>query len=429
MNYTKVIDNLRVHSRAGRLTSELAARFRPHEALVATLTPVVLPEVHIQVPSNRINTPELRAILLAKAYSNFYPPQGEAPSPMALMGSIASLMINVLDPRFVIRGEELFAAFTSAGMTARLVSYNTPDEVIELLNDPRVQAFYALFSEENRELYVHHRDQQLLCIGIILLTIGKSVNPDNYEGWINNRIRTFQGALGILPNHCCWALAQCPVQEVLACSYSFMSASFDLRKLFFRICISAARDIHRIAAIFREVVMFLQGVEMGHIIMIDRYIFAKYPELLRIRALRDNMEAMNNAWTYLASLDPGERYFAKLLYNKDQTAALNRNNFSLLATAAIAAAQCEIPSMRFYRGGNVTGTTGALVETVKQYLNLRLNLSYLSIMQSQYAYMTEEERKRYLTQAESVAQGVSLFELPQQEPPQAEKVIPRLTHD
>jgi hypothetical protein len=51
------------------------------------------------------------------------------------------------------------------------------------------------------------------------------------------------------------------------------------------------------------------------------------------------MEAMNNAWTFLASLDPSERYFAKLLYNKDQTAPVNRNNFSLLATAAIAAAQ------------------------------------------------------------------------------------------
>ena len=224
MNYTRVVDNLRVHARAGRLTSELAARFRPHEALVATLTPIVLPEVHIQIPSERINTTELRAILLAKAYSNFYPPQGESPSPMALMGAIASLMTNVLEPRFVLRGQELFSDFTAAGMNARLTEYNTPEEVIVLLNDPRVQAFYALFSTENRELYVHHRDQQILCTGIILLAIGKGVNPDNYEGWINNRIRTFQGALGILPNHCCWALAQCPVQEVLAYKKIMISA-------------------------------------------------------------------------------------------------------------------------------------------------------------------------------------------------------------
>jgi hypothetical protein len=81
-----------------------------------------------------------------------------------------------------------------------------------------------------------------------------------------------------------------------------------LRRLFFLICVSAARDTRRLAAIFREVIIFLQGVEMDHIIMIDRCIFAKYPELLRMRSLPDNMEAMNNAWTYLASLDPGERF-------------------------------------------------------------------------------------------------------------------------
>ena len=50
----------------------------------------------------------------------------------------------------------------------------------------------------------------------------------------------------------------------------------------FLVCVSAGRSPDRISAIFREFVLFLQGVEMGHIIMIDRYIFSKYPELLRI---------------------------------------------------------------------------------------------------------------------------------------------------
>lgn len=143
------------------------------------------------------------------------------------------MLTNVLEPRFVFRGQELYTAFNSAGMTARVTEYNTAEQVNQLLNDPRVRAFFEMFSTANRELFVRHRDQQILCIGIILLTIGKSVNPDNYEGWINNRLRTFQGALGILPDYCCWAQSQCPIQEVLACSYSFLSACFDLRKLFF----------------------------------------------------------------------------------------------------------------------------------------------------------------------------------------------------
>jgi len=120
------------------------------------------------------------------------------------------------------------------------------------------------------------------------------------------------------------------------------------------------------------------------------------------------VEALNNAWTFLSSLSPGERYFAKLLFSKDETAALNRNNFQLLATAAIAAAQFETPSMRFYKGGNVTGAIGSLVETVKQYLNLRMNLSYCAITQSDYAYMTPEEKAKYVAHAEAAVTGLSL---------------------
>jgi hypothetical protein len=54
-------------------------------------------------------------------------------------------------------------------------------------------------------------------------------------------------------------------------------------------------------------------------LMIDSYIFGKYPVLLRIKALRDNMESMNNEWGYLTAIDPGARYFAKILHNKDET--------------------------------------------------------------------------------------------------------------
>ena len=53
------------------------------------------------------------------------------------------------------------------------------------------------FDRHAQVQFTEERDQQILCVGIILLTIGKSVNPDNYDGWIKNRIRTFFGALGI----------------------------------------------------------------------------------------------------------------------------------------------------------------------------------------------------------------------------------------
>jgi hypothetical protein len=171
--------------------------------------------------------------------------------------------------------------------------------------------------------------------------------------------------------------------------------------------------------------MFLQGVEMGHILMIDKYIFGRYPEFLRIRALRDNMEAMNNAWHYLSSLEPGERYFAKILYTKDETAALNRNNFSLLATAAISAAKFGIPSMQFYRGGNITGTSGALDTVVTQYLNMRLNLSYYAISYSPYSYMSDQETVLYLCQAEQRQPTDILDVATRPDAPQPGRALPR----
>jgi hypothetical protein len=70
--------------------------------------------------------------------------------------------------------------------------------------------------------------------------------------------------------------------------------------------------------------MFFQGVEKKHVLMTDSDIFGKQAELLRIRILRDNTECMNNAWAYLTPLDPGERYFSKILYKEDEISALHR---------------------------------------------------------------------------------------------------------
>ena len=51
-----------------------------------------------------------------------------------------------------------------------------------LLRDPKVQTFLRMYEGWNRESYRHHRDQHILCAGIILPTMGINVNPDNYEG-------------------------------------------------------------------------------------------------------------------------------------------------------------------------------------------------------------------------------------------------------
>jgi hypothetical protein len=64
---------------------------------------------------------------------------------------------------------------------------------------------------------------------------------------------------------------------------------------------------------FRDVVLLLQGAEMNHIILTDTYIFNKYPELLRIRLLRD-MLTYNAAMEFLFRVLAGERLYVKFLY-------------------------------------------------------------------------------------------------------------------
>lgn len=424
MSRSVTLDGLRVHPSAGFLSKQIARRYRPRQAVAAQLTPTVLPEVTIFCPANNIDTPLLRGIILAKAYSSFYPMDDEASSGLGMAAGLASMLSNMLAARFVERDGELAAAFMKAGGSLRKRELHTEEQVRALLNDRKVAAFFDKFEQPAYQLFLENRDQQILCIGILLLTLGKDVNPDNYDGWIKNRLRTFQGALGISPDKCCWTEAQCPPQESLTDCYRFLSASFTLRRLMFLICVSGARDTSRFAAVFREVLIFLQGVEMGHILMIDKYIFSKYPELLRIRSLRDNMAAMNTAWEYLASVEEDERFFVKILYDRSATAALNRQNFTLLATAAISAAQFETPSMRFYRGGNVTATSGTVGDIVTQYLTLRMNLAYMAMPVSPYAAMSEEEKQKYMAQYAAAETGASLFTLPMPGERREDAIIP-----
>ena len=103
--------------------------------------------------------------------------------------------------------------------------------------------------------------------------------------------------------------------------------------------------------------------------------------MLRIRALRDDMESMNNARAYLTPLDHGERYFAIILYKKDETSALHRTTSAFKPLL-----QLRLFSSRFqaHISTRVKGTSGALIEAVKQYLNIRINLAYYAITQSPY---------------------------------------------
>jgi hypothetical protein len=104
----------------------------------------------------------------------------------------------------------------------------------------------------------------------------------------------------------------------------------------FHVCLRAAASMKHITSqIFSTVIRLLRGVEMNHILLIDYYLFNKYPEILRIRAVRDNMAKYNQALTYFWSVPEDERLYVKIMQPRTYTNVLNRNNFVMLASPSM----------------------------------------------------------------------------------------------
>jgi hypothetical protein len=89
--------------------------------------------------------------------------------------------------------------------------------------------------------------------------------------------------------------------------------------------------------------MIFQGVEKEHILITDRYTFGKHSELLRNRGIKGSHTGYKNCLRFPSIVDSVEGCFAKIPITKDETAALNRNNFSLLATALVPPGKLPLP--------------------------------------------------------------------------------------
>jgi len=62
------------------------------------------------------------------------------------------------------------------------------------------------------------------------------------------------------------------------------------------------------------------------------------------------MESMNNARAYLTPLDPGERYFATILYKKYGTSALHRTTSAFKPLLQLQLLSSRFQARVFYKG-------------------------------------------------------------------------------
>jgi hypothetical protein len=81
------------------------------------------------------------------------------------------------------------------------------------------------------------------------------------------------------------------------------------------VCLAASSNNQRAANLFKDVVGLMQGAEMNLILTIDYYIFNKYPELLRIRLIRDDLGSFNQATEFIRSKTEDEALYVKILYS------------------------------------------------------------------------------------------------------------------
>jgi hypothetical protein len=146
---------------------------------------------------------------------------------------------------------------------------------------------------------------------------------------------------------------------------------------------------------------------MNHLLLIDHYLFTKYPEILRIRSVRESMVKYNQALAYLSSVPKDERLYVKIMNPRSETAVLNRNNFIMLSAAAYSAAKFEIPSMKNYRGGQDTVSGGHIDKIITSYLTYRTNTAMISMGLSSYAYMTPRERELMEKESANITQGAT----------------------
>jgi hypothetical protein len=121
----------------------------------------------------------------------FYPTIGSTHTAAELVGGLISYLNCVL-PSDMVEGQGLLTeALNYANITPQW-QIMTPHN-LEDFQTPESLKVLRLFSPSGQHLFVHNRFQQVGLLGLLLLLIGKSVTTAGYEGWVNNRLRTFWG--------------------------------------------------------------------------------------------------------------------------------------------------------------------------------------------------------------------------------------------
>lgn len=283
--------------------------------------------------------------LLIYYLSKFYAAEGERnPLPVENLAAVLGILGSLLDPINMLHVRSLRNIFNKSRYDLDIRIINSQDVDLLVGEDDQYHVLLELIGDFPHRF--GERDLFVVLSSVILLSIGKQSTQKGFTKWFTNRV---SGSIGYdhakeVPSAKC-----CPDLAIYNSCHSFASANLELRKHIFLIYVSAAKCPDRVCRVFDDIVKLLKCTEMNHIVIIDTYLYSKYPELLSIRCLADERSTMNEAWRYLSNIPEAERPFVKLLRDRKKTAVLIRTNFELYTAAALACAQYEKASMKNFR--------------------------------------------------------------------------------
>jgi hypothetical protein len=232
-----------------------------------------LPEVEIPVLTYDDDNIEHRAAFMAYHYSIFVfvMERGSAvPSKEDLAGSLLGLVFNTLHcGQHLNNNKELLTYCKSAGFIPIIRILSGEEDDKRIAEDHRTQTFLGRFGAKMR-FFTLHRDQQLVMLGLILLTIGTNLLVEEYPVSVlveyprsfTLHMDAFMEALGLKSGENIWTSNVYPSIRCLNCLETFLSSSFLLRRELFRICSVAASGQDRLSNLFKAVIDLIKETSM-----------------------------------------------------------------------------------------------------------------------------------------------------------------------
>lgn len=199
--------------------------------------------------------------------------------PEELLVALAGIIANCGDWENMHPWTKVVNAYKFSGIELKF-KYLTPEKVKTLDKDhARLKEFISQW-ESDRAYLLSKTHTFFIFAMIIILSIFKNINENNYENWFANRIKIFAGTLGdtwILVNV---TASEYPLMEQIVTLGRCVAANHQLRKnIYLEILSMSLAKSNFISLAFAEINHMVRSFEINHLILIDKYIFIRAPRV------------------------------------------------------------------------------------------------------------------------------------------------------